>query len=95
MGWRTVVRMGALFGVVGLLAGSAGEPLHFVPASAAGVAAVSAQESGPAPPTRTVTLVPGWNLVGWTGNTAVVDATASITGAFDALWGANILSACL
>ena len=86
MGWRTVVRIGVLFGVVGLLPGSAGEPVHFVPASAADAAAVSAQESGPAAPTRAVTLVPGWNLVGWTGNTAVVDATVSITGAFDALF---------
>ena len=35
---------------------------------------------------RTVELASGWNLVGWTGATAVADATASIAGQFSALF---------
>ena len=39
-------------------------------------------------PERAVILSQGWNLVGWTGEAVVdvVDATASIAGAFDALF---------
>ncbi len=40
----------------------------------------------PAEGQRLVALARGWNLVGWTGNTAVTDATASISGTFDALF---------
>lgn len=36
---------------------------------------------------RSHVLGPGWNLVGWTGATPVGAATASIAGAFDALFG--------
>lgn len=35
---------------------------------------------------RSVTLLAGWNLVGWTGESPVADATASIAGSFSALF---------
>ena len=37
--------------------------------------------------TRSVSLVPGLNLVGWTGDTAIADATASIAGLFSQILG--------
>ena len=37
--------------------------------------------------TRSVSLVPGLNLVGWTGDTAILDATASIAGLFSQILG--------
>ena len=37
--------------------------------------------------TRSVSLVPGLNLVGWTGDTAISDATASIAGLFSQILG--------
>ena len=53
------------------------------PAALSGSGAVEAQQ---APPSRTVELEPGWNLVGWTGETAPAEATASIEGEFGSLW---------
>ena len=38
---------------------------------------------------REVALVEGWNLVGWTGATAIGEATASIAGQFSALFTWN------
>jgi len=48
--------------------------------------AVSRPESAP---TRSVTLAPGWNLVGWTGATAVEEATAAIADQIDVLFTWN------
>ena len=39
---------------------------------------------------RTQTLVAEWNLVGWTGATAVAEATASIAGLFDGLFAWDV-----
>jgi hypothetical protein len=36
---------------------------------------------------RTEALAFGWNLVGWTGGAPVAEATASIAGSFDSLFG--------
>ena len=51
--------------------------------SQAGIVSLAFSE----PAQREVTLASGWNLVGWTGNTAVADATAPIAGQFGAIFG--------
>lgn len=52
-----------------------------------GQTTVALAVSSPAvPPTRDVALADGWNLVGWTGATAVDDAIAAITDNVDILF---------
>ena len=52
-----------------------------------GQTTVALAVSSPAvPPTRDVALAAGWNLVGWTGATAVDDAIAAITDNVDILF---------
>ena len=41
---------------------------------------------------RPVTLSPGWNLVGWTGNTSVAEAVAPIAGSVSAVFGFDAAS---
>ena len=64
-----------------LLAG--GSAVDGTPSSQAGIVSVAFSE----PAQREVTLASGWNLVGWTGNTTVADATAPIAGQFGAIFG--------
>ena len=56
---------------------------------AAPAPAVSAQDAEPDPPQavvyRSVTLQPGWNLVGWTGNTGLAEAVRPLSGGFTAI----------
>ena len=59
----------------------------------AGQTVVTLAVSSPASaPTRSVPLATGWNLVGWTGATAVEDATAAIADQIDVLftWDATL-----
>ncbi len=79
---------------VGLLAALAGVAALLVGAPAGGAPEVAdaheirvqQEADAAAAPFRTVTLLPGWNLVAWTGASTVAEATASIAGDFSALY---------
>lgn len=51
-----------------------------------GTASIQVGVAAQVPPSHRVMLPEGWSMVGWTGATAVEEAVASITGAFDAVY---------